>query len=115
MKILVTGASGFLGKFLTKHLTKYSHEIISVTRSISNDSFSVGDIDENTNWTDVLIGCDVVIHLAARVHQMNDGSLDPLSEFRRVNTEGTLNLALQAKKLGIKRFIFISSITIILH
>jgi nucleoside-diphosphate-sugar epimerase len=112
MKILITGANGFLGKFISKELSKDLNEIISVTRSISNYSVAVGEIDENTNWTDVLIGCDVVIHLAARVHQMSDDSFDPLSEFRRVNTEGTLNLALQAKKLGVKRFIFISSIKV---
>jgi nucleoside-diphosphate-sugar epimerase len=112
MKILVTGANGFLGKFITKELSKNSNEIISVTRSISNDSYAVGDVDENTNWTDVLTGCDVVIHLAARVHQMNDDSPNPLLEFRRVNTEGTLNLARQAKNSGVKRFIFISSIKV---
>jgi nucleoside-diphosphate-sugar epimerase len=112
MKILVTGANGFIGKFLTKYLAKYSHEIISVTRNISNDSYAVGDIDENTNWTEVLTGCDVIVHLAARVHQMHDDSLDPLSEFRRVNTAGTLNLARQAMNAGVKRFIFISSIKV---
>ncbi len=112
MKILVTGANGFLGKFITKELSKNSNEIISVTRCISNDSFAVGDIDENTNWTDVLTGCDVVIHLAARVHQMDDVSPNPLLEFRRVNTEGTLNFARQAKKSGVNRFVFISSIKV---
>jgi UDP-glucose 4-epimerase len=112
MKILVTGANGFIGKFLTKYLAKYSHEIISVTRNISNDSYAVGDIDENTNWTEVLTGCDVIVHLAARVHQMHDDSPNPLLEFRRVNTEGTLNLAHQAKKSGVKRFIFISLVII---
>ena len=112
MKILVTGFNGFLGKSVTKGLSKDTNEIISVTRSISSDAFAVGDIDENTNWTEVLIGCDVIVHLAARVHQMHDDSLDPLSEFRRVNTAGTLNLALQAMNAGVKRFIFISSIKV---
>ena len=112
MKVLVTGANGFLGKSITKELSRDSNEIISVTRSISNDSFAVGEINENTNWTDVLTGCDVVVHLAARVHQMHDDSPNPLLEFRRVNTEGTLNLAHQAKKSGVKRFIFISSIKV---
>ncbi len=112
MKILVTGANGFLGKCLTKELSKNSNEIISVTRKISNDSFPIGEINENTNWTDVLIGCDVVIHLAARVHQMHDDSPNPLIEFRRVNTEGTLNLAQQAMSSGVKRFVFVSSIKV---
>ena len=112
MKILVTGANGFLGRCITKELSRDSNEIISVTRSISNDSFAVGEITDNTNWTDVLIGCDVVVHLAARVHQMHDDSLDPLLEFRRVNTDGTLNLARQAMSSGVKRFVFISSIKV---
>jgi nucleoside-diphosphate-sugar epimerase len=112
MKILVTGANGFLGRCITKELSKNSNEIISAARNISNDSFAVGDIDENTNWTDVLTGCDVVIHLAARVHQMHDDSPNPLLEFRRVNTEGSLNLARQANNAGVKRFIFISSIKV---
>jgi nucleoside-diphosphate-sugar epimerase len=112
MKILITGANGFLGKSITKELEKLPIKIISVTRSISNDSYAVGEINENTNWTDVLIGCDVVIHLAARVHQMHDDSPNPLSEFRRVNTEGALNLARQAMSSGVKRFVFISSIKV---
>ena len=112
MKILVTGASGFLGRFITKELAKYSHNVISVNRRISTDAFAVGDIDENTIWTDILNGCDVVIHLAARVHQMYEESSDPLLEFRRVNTAGTLNLAIQAKNSGVKRFVFISSIKV---
>jgi nucleoside-diphosphate-sugar epimerase len=53
-----------------------------------------------------------VIHLAARVHQMNDNSVNVLSEYRKVNTAGTLNLARQAIKTGVKRFIFISSIKV---
>jgi nucleoside-diphosphate-sugar epimerase len=112
MKILITGSNGFLGKFITKKLSKDLNEIISVTRSISNDSFAIGEIDENTNWTDVLMSCDVVIHLAARVHQMHDDSANPLLEFRRVNSAGTLNLARQAKNAGVKRYIFISSIKV---
>jgi nucleoside-diphosphate-sugar epimerase len=112
MKILVTGANSFLGKSITKELSKNTNEIISVTRCISNDSFAIGEISENTNWTDVLTGSDVVIHLAARVHQMHDDSPNPFLEFRRVNTEGTLNLARQAKKFGTKRFVFISSIKV---
>jgi nucleoside-diphosphate-sugar epimerase len=112
MKILVTGANGFLGRCITKELSQFTKEIIPVTRSISNDSFAVGDIDENTNWADILTGCAVVIHLAASVHQMYDDSTNPLLEFRKVNTEGTLNLARQAKNLGVKRFVFISSIKV---
>jgi nucleoside-diphosphate-sugar epimerase len=54
----------------------------------------------------------VVIHLAARVHVMHDSALDPLTEYRKVNVDGTLHLALQAAKAGVKRFIFMSSVKV---
>jgi nucleoside-diphosphate-sugar epimerase len=112
MKILVTGATGFLGKFITTELVKNSFQIIPVSRVNSINSIGIGDIDESTKWEHLLNNCGVVIHLAARVHQMHDDSPNPLLEFRRVNTEGTLNLARQAKKSGVKRFIFVSTIKV---
>lgn len=59
-----------------------------------------------------LAGVDVLVHCAARVHVMSDASSDPLSEYRKVNVEGTLRLAEQAASAGVKRFIFISSIKV---
>lgn len=72
----------------------------------------VGDFDAQTNWVSTVDSCDVVIHLAARAHVMHDQSIDPLSEFRRVNVDGTLNLARQAAAKGVRRFIFVSSIKV---
>jgi UDP-glucose 4-epimerase len=69
-------------------------------------------IDNTTDWTTALHGVNVVVHLAARVHVMNDHSVDPLSEFRKVNVEGSLNLAKQAAQAGVQRFVFISSIKV---
>lgn len=71
---------------------------------------AIGSIDADTDWSAALINVDVVVHLAARVHVMSDHVADPLAEFRKVNVEGTLNLAMQAAKVGVKRFVFISSI-----
>ena len=62
--------------------------------------------------TGVLAEASTVIHLAARVHIMNDSSSDPLFDFRVVNTSGTLSLARQAAAAGVKRFIFLSSIKV---
>ncbi len=59
-----------------------------------------------------MAGVEVVIHAAARVHVMHDESSDPLAEFRKVNVDGTLNLARQAAEAGVGRFIFISSIKV---
>ncbi len=74
------------------------------------DTYCIPDITGATDWSQVLMSCDVVIHTAARVHIMEENSCNPLDEFRRVNVEGTLNLARHAVKQGVKRFIFISSI-----
>ena len=72
--------------------------------------FVVGDINGNTLWVNALTGCSAVVHLAARVHVMADTADNPLDEFRRVNVQGTLNLARQAASAGIRRFVFISSV-----
>ena len=115
MRILSTGSTGFVGKALMSALHTKRHEIsvpmrVQSESSTSLNSFVIGDIDATTNWSSALHGVDAVIHLAARVHVMRDTAIDPLAEFRRVNTEGTLNLARQAATVGIRRFIFLSTI-----
>lgn len=72
----------------------------------------VGAIDGHTAWTAALSGVSTVVHAAARVHVMSDSSADPLAEFRRVNVDGTLNLASQAAAAGVKRFVFVSSVKV---
>ncbi len=72
----------------------------------------VNNIDGETKWGDMLQGIDIVVHTAARAHIMDDTVSDPLTEYRKVNVEGTLNLARQAAKADVKRFIFISSIKV---
>lgn len=73
---------------------------------------AAGELGPETDWREALVGVDVVVHLAARVHQMRDQEADPLAEFRRVNVEGTRRLAEQAAASGLKRFIFVSSIKV---
>jgi nucleoside-diphosphate-sugar epimerase len=72
----------------------------------------VGDINPHTNWTDALVGVETVIHLAARVHVMNDVATDPLTEYRNANTLATIHLAKEAATAGVKRFIYLSSIKV---
>jgi len=72
----------------------------------------MGEIDEATNWSPVLQQCSVVVHLAARVHVMNDTAQDPLAAYRRTNVAGTLNLARQSAVAGVRRFIFISTVKV---
>ena len=113
VNLLVTGASGFVGSALIKALPEY--RVTALTRSGQvnecHRSFAVA-IDENADFSDALANIDVVIHSAARVHIMADKATDPLAEFRKVNTAGTLALARQAAAKGVKRFIFISTVKV---
>jgi nucleoside-diphosphate-sugar epimerase len=114
MKVLVTGARGFVGKSLVLDLRKAQWQVVAAVRNSpkEHDEISVGDIDAETKWLAALQGCDTVIHLAARVHIMRDSATDPLAAFRLVNVEGTLNLARQAVQAGVRRFVFLSSIKV---
>ena len=115
-RILVTGATGFIGQNLVQELVNNNFEVAVTIRKKNNlfsstvTQFIVKDIESDPDWTAVLQDIECVIHLAGRAHVLKDKNPDPLTEFRRVNTDGTINLAHQAIKLGIKRFIFISSI-----
>jgi nucleoside-diphosphate-sugar epimerase len=118
-RILVTGANGFIGRSLIQRLSSEGSFLIrAVYRNVKTLLSDIGetviipDIGPDTDWTDALNGVKVVVHTAARVHLMHDTSVDPLGEFRKVNTAGTLNLAAQAAKKGVKRFIFLSSIKV---
>ncbi len=119
MRLLITGASGFIGReVLKKTSMKSTWRVRCAVRSPLSDTLSiveqtaVGDLSPEMDWTEALKDMDVVVHLAARVHVMKDASKNPLSEFRRVNVDGTLRLARQAAGAGIKRFIFLSSIKV---
>lgn len=76
------------------------------------DDVAIAPLSSETDWTSALRNVEQVVHLAARVHVMNDKNSDPLAEFRRVNVEGTANLARQAAATGVRRFIFLSSIKV---
>lgn len=117
MQVLVTGARGFIGQALVERLDGAGNVgVIGAVRSAVASAegatrfVAVGDIDARTDWSDALRDVDVVVHLAARAHVLNDKLADPLSEFRRVNVEGALALFKQAIEHKVKRFIFISSI-----
>ncbi|WP_194442093.1 UDP-glucose 4-epimerase family protein [Pseudoalteromonas simplex] len=112
MKLLITGYSGFVGSSLCKKLCN-NHQLHLLGRKGSDCGVVfTSNIDANANFSKALTDIDCVIHIAARVHIMNDSSNDPLSEFKAINTHGTVNLAKQAVQAGVKRFIFISSIKV---
>ena len=112
--IALTGASGFLGHALLNSLCDTGLKCLgrSPLSVKANCHFFQGDISAEACFFDFLDKVDVLIHCAARVHVMDDSSSDPLLEFRAVNTEGTLNLACQAARAGVKRFIFLSTIKV---
>ncbi|MFS2035086.1 NAD-dependent epimerase/dehydratase family protein [Polaromonas sp. CT11-55] len=119
LRVLVTGANGFIGQALCAVLSSQGCSVRGAVRKKSSngqaavsDHWVMGEIDEHTEWAPALVGMDSVVHLAARVHQMRDTAADPLVEFRRVNVALTLNLARQAAKAGVRRFVFVSSVKV---
>lgn len=113
MKLLLTGSTGFLGRALRKKLDDHLLILTSRSDDMENSSqFYKKILSSTEDFSDCLNGVDVVIHTAARVHQMNDLAKDPQKEFMETNCFGTLNLAKQSAEAGVKRFIFISSIKV---
>ncbi|NNM59926.1 MAG: SDR family oxidoreductase [Legionellales bacterium] len=126
--ILVTGASGFVGRALCAALLREGHQVRAVVRPHITQSVwkshdkqmalsaaelvYIENIATNTEWSKLLEEIDVIVHLAARVHIMHETSKNPLEQFRAVNLEGTKQLAVQAAKAGVKRFIYLSTIKV---
>ncbi|GAP97582.1 UDP-glucose 4-epimerase family protein [Leptolyngbya sp. NIES-2104] len=117
MNYLITGATGFVGLALCQLLEQSEHTVYGVVRRsnavlpASVKPIFVSSIAALSTHP-ILSEIDVVIHLAARVHQMKDTSADPLSEFRAINTEATKQIAIAAQAAGVKRFVYLSSIKV---
>ena len=114
MKALVTGATGFVGTALCAKLAASGVEVVPAVRRkyCLPHEVVIGNLNVSTNWRPGLEGCDTVVHLAARVHVMNNAAKDSLALYRDSNTEATLNLARQAADTEVKRFVFISTIKV---
>ena len=120
MNVLVTGANGFVGRVLCAEFLRRGYSVRGALRQAKGgtalvdgvDPVVVGTISAATDWSAALTSCQVIVHLAARVHVMDDRASDRLAEFREVNAEGALNLARQAAQAGVKRFVFISTIKV---
>jgi nucleoside-diphosphate-sugar epimerase len=115
---LITGATGFVGSGVVARLAGEGVETLACVRdgmvSMPGDVrvVPVAELTANTDWRQVLAGVKSLVHLAARVHVMEDTEVDPLTAFRAVNVDSTLNLARQAVTAGVKRFVFISSVKV---
>ncbi|OGP64593.1 MAG: hypothetical protein A3K22_06445, partial [Deltaproteobacteria bacterium RBG_16_42_7] len=119
-RVLVTGASGFVGRSLCCSLLEKGYIVQGLFRTkdkftecrCCTEHFAVGEINAKTNWTDALNRVDTVIHLASRVHFIQDTYVNPLDEYKRINTDGTKRLAEMAVKARVRRMIFISTIKV---
>lgn len=121
MQVLVTGATGFVGRALLRHLVGLQGvAAIAGLRQVDTLRLSglgfeprlLGDLADGQFCPELLQGVDVVVHTAARVHVMQEREDDPLAAFRRVNAAGTIGLAKAAAQAGVKRFVFVSSIKV---
>jgi len=114
--ILVTGASGFIGRHLCDRLARDGFRVRKVLRPAytlrPGVDIGIDDIGPCTDWSGAFDGVEVVVHLAARVHVMRDQSDDPLFAFRQINVLGTERLAVAAASAGVRRFVFASSIKV---
>ncbi len=116
--ILVTGATGFIGKALCKRLIRDGFIVKGTVRSLDKrallpaaaEAVLLERLDDEASLLLALAGVDTVVHLAARVHILREQAAEPLDEFRRINVTGTEAFATLAAKMGIKRFVFLSSI-----
>ena len=121
MKILVTGAAGFIGRNLCQHLsTRYTLRM-AVRKPLHakdplhqiGETYVIGEISGQTDWTGALQGIEVVVHLANRAHVMHETSKDALGLYRAINLEGTRCLAAHCIKSGIQRLVFVSTLKVL--
>nr|WP_145552259.1 NAD-dependent epimerase/dehydratase family protein [Variovorax boronicumulans] len=119
--ILVTGASGFIGRHIAGALARSgATDVVLASRSPDRlpcgdgiRHVQVGSFDGMHDWSAALRGVSVVIHAAGRAHVLRESDADPMAAFRRTNVVETENLALQAASAGVRRFVLLSSVGVL--
>jgi nucleoside-diphosphate-sugar epimerase len=119
MKVLVTGANGFIGSAAVTSFARNGYLVIAQSRGFAstrdapeNIKSLKASLDDLDLLREAYIGCTTILHTAARVHQVRDSCVDPLAEYRKVNVQHTLALARAAASCGVQRFVFLSSIKV---
>ena len=120
-KILVTGANGFIGQALCQKLAADGWPVAGAVRNESAagklrgavEPAIVGAVGPETDWVPALAGVDSIVHLAARVHAVQDRAADKIAVYRTVNVAGTQRLAEMAASRGVRRFIYLSSVKVV--
>ncbi|MBV9880622.1 MAG: NAD-dependent epimerase/dehydratase family protein, partial [Gemmatirosa sp.] len=118
MKVLVTGATGFVGRRLCARLLAGGHAVVAAVRDAGGtarvpagaESVVVGDLAGPVDWSGAVRGAECVVHLAARVHVLHETASDAAERFRRLNVQATTALADAAARAGVRRFVFASSV-----
>ncbi|QDV67262.1 3 beta-hydroxysteroid dehydrogenase/Delta 5--_4-isomerase [Rosistilla carotiformis] len=117
-RVLVTGANGFVGRFLCALLSERGWQVRGTVRhpksfpSLPKNvaPIATGDIESFQDWHDTLGDVDAIVHLVARTHVMRDQASNPLELYRSVNVRGTQRLLEGCRRTNVKRFVFVSSI-----
>ena len=116
-RVLVTGATGFVGRRLIHLLVEKGYLVRALVRdrhgmqqACNIEFVEVPDLTLQEDWNEIVQDCYAVVHLAARVHMMHDNAPDSMEAYTRVNTTVTSKISIAAADAGVKRFIFLSSI-----
>jgi len=113
MKVLVTGATGFVGSHVAERLVADGHSVRTIVRATSDTSFVdklgiekiVGDLTVKDCVKRAVEGVEAVVHCAAKV-----GDWGPVEQYRAVNVDAFRTLLEAAAEVGLRRFVYISTL-----